>query len=259
MPNGPNIANIEDVRVALRGVMEVIGDGAGRLGLLLPDGSVRVAIVSFETLPDDSRQAEALVRWRMKEHLPYDPSEAKISYQVLWEDAGGVGLMVLGAKKSLLAEYADALGLKNGGPELILPATAALFPLLPESDGQGQLLIHVCSGWVTTAVTVARRLSFWRTKAVGGSPEDLANDVGAEVTRVLAGCRDHLHVEPEKVWLCARPPATAELGPVLAELISKEVTPLAPEAKSASALSETEQALLGSVGAPFAGLLANAR
>jgi len=268
LPNGPNIANLENLRLALRGVSEVIGNGGGRLGLLLPDGSVRTAILSFETLPDDPRQVDTLVRWRMKEYLAYPSDEAKVSYQILWRDAGGVGVMVLAAKQSLLAEYTDALGLKNGGPELILPATAALLPLLPDAD---QLLVHVCSGWVTTTVTAARRLALWRTKAVDGLPDDLANQVGAEVTRVLASCRDHLHVEPEKVWLCARGTGvspvsghgqdahTPELAPILAGLISKEVTPLASEPKWAEALPAAEQTVFQSVGAPFAGLLANAR
>ncbi|MGD0693591.1 MAG: hypothetical protein ABSB82_01925 [Terriglobia bacterium] len=259
LPNGPNITNVEEVRLALRGVTEVIGNGADRLGLLLPDGSVRVVILSFETLPDDPAQTMALVRWRMKENLPYPPEDAKLSYQVLWKEPQDVGLMVVAAKNSLLAEYADALGLKNGDPELVLPATAALLPLLSEAEFQGQLLVHVCSGWVTTVVMKGRRLSFWRTKAVGGAAQELANEVGFEVTRVLASSRDCLHVEPEKVWLCPRPPATTELGPVLAGLISKEVLILSPGAKPAAALSATEQAAFESVGAPIAGLIANLR
>ena len=259
VPNGPNIANAEALRLALRGVTEVIGNGTGRLGLLLPDGSVRVAILVFETLPDDPKQADALVRWRMKENLPYPPEEAKLSYQVLWNEPGDMGLMVLAAKISLLAEYSEALGLANGGPELILPASVALLPLVPETEGQGQLLVHVCSGWVTTVVMKGRRLSFWRTKAVTGSAEDLAREVGFEVTRVMASCRDCLHVEPEKVWLCARPPATPELGPALAGVISKEVSYLSPGAKPATALSAAEQVAFESIGAPVAGLISNGK
>jgi type IV pilus assembly protein PilM len=259
LPNGPNITDAEELRRAVRGVTEVIGNGAGRLGLLLPDASVRVAILTFETLPDDSNEANALVRWRMKESLPYPTDEANLSYQVLWKGPGEIGLMVAAAKKSLLAEYAGALGLENGGADLILPATAALLPLLPETEVQAQLLVHVCSGWVTTVVMKGTRLSFWRTKAASGTAEALSREIGFEVSRVLASTRDFMHVEPEKVWLCARPPATPELAPALAAIISKEVAHLAPAAKLASALPAAEHTVFESVGAPMAGLIANVR
>jgi hypothetical protein len=252
-PNAPNVSNVEELQRAFRGVTEVIGYKSGRLGLLVPDGSVRVAIMTFETLPDDPNEEETLVRWRMKENLPYPPEEAKLSYQLLWNDPGNVGMMVVAAKASLLAEYIGALGLRNGGPELILPATAALLPLMPESGDEGRLLVHVCSGWVTTVAMKGTRVRSWRTRAA----EDMAKDVASEVFRVLASCRDHLQFEVDKVWLCARPPATSELGPELASAISKEVLPLAPGAGDALKLSAAEQATFESFGAPLAGLIAN--
>jgi len=130
LPIEPNISNVNDLRLALRGVADVIGNGTGKLGLLLPDGSVRVVILTFDALPDDAEEAETLLRWRMKENLSYPLEEAKLSYQILWKDPGSVGVMAVAAKASLLAEYEGALGLKDGGPELILPATLALLPLL---------------------------------------------------------------------------------------------------------------------------------
>ena len=93
---------------------------------------------------------------------------------------------------------------------------------------------------------------------MGRAPGDLANDVASEVTRVLASCRDHLQFDVDKVWLCARPPATAELGPELARAISTEVLLLAPSAGDAVKLSAAEQATFDSLGAPLAGLIANA-
>jgi type IV pilus assembly protein PilM len=82
IPNGVNIANLEELRRALLGVSQVVGNGTGRLGLLLPDGAVRVLILDFEALPDDRGEAETLVRWRLKESLSFPPEEAKICYQV---------------------------------------------------------------------------------------------------------------------------------------------------------------------------------
>lgn len=258
LPNGPNITNSEQLRRALTGVAEVIGNGNRRLGLLLPDGSVRVTILKFETLSGDSQEVEALVRWRMKENLPYPPEEAKLSYQFLWSEPGDVGLLGVAAKSTMLAEYEEALGLKNGGPELILPSTVALLPLVPESEGEAQLLVHVCSGWVTAVLIKGSRVLSWRTKALdNAAPEDLGKDLASEVNRILASSRDRLQIEVERLWLCARPPATPELATELSRAILKEVRNLEPHAGLAATLPASERAVFDSVGAPVAGLISN--
>lgn len=260
LPNRPNITNEAGLREALRAVANVIGNGADRLGLLVSDATVRVGTLSFETLPDDPRETEALVRWKMRENLPCAPEEARVSYQVTWREPGRVELMAVAAKSSVLAEYELALSQMNGGPALILPATAALLPLLPEGEEGGQLLVHVCSGWVTTAVVEGSRLRSWRTRQVGrAAPEDLVRDVVSEATRVLASACDHMHVEVRRVWICARPPASAELVPELVHALSQEVVNLTPSADLAAALPDAERTLFERFGATVAGLILNAK
>lgn len=256
-PGGTNIAHVEHFRRAVQGVSDVLGNGRGRLGLLLPDASVRVAILIFEALEEDSKEAEALVRWRMKELLPYPTEEAKLSCQVLWKDPGNVGVMAVAARTSLLAEYQSALGLGNRGPELILPSTLALMPLLSEKEGDGQMLVHVCSGWVTTVVASGARILSWRNKELNGAPEDLTQDVAAEVSRVLASSHDHLQLVVNKVLLCARPPASRELAGELSRIIAKDVECLSPGPGPGSNLSPAETAVFDAVGTPIAGLMGN--
>jgi hypothetical protein len=258
VPNANNIANIEELRRAVTRVTELVGEGSHRVGLLVPDGSVRVVILTLETLAEDPREADTLVRWRMKETLPYPPEEAKISHQVLWNEPNSVGMLVVAARNSMLAEYEQALGSKNGGFELILPATVALLPLLPETETQVRLLVHVCSGGVTSVVVQGSRTRSWRTQAlVSTTPEEMVRDVSAEVARVLASTRDRLNIEVEKVLLCARPPARAQLARELGETIAKEIQNLVPEGGLGSALSPAEGGIFDSVGAPIAGLLTN--
>ena len=258
VPNADNIANIEELRRAVARVTELVGEGSHHVGLLVPDGSVRVVILTLETLAEDSREADTLVRWRMKETLPYPPDEAKISYQVLWNEPGSVGLLVVAAKNSLLSEYEQALGSKNGGFELILPSTMALLPLLSDTETQVRLLVHVCCGGLTSVVVQGSRVRSWRTHALGSTPaEEMVRDVSAEVTRVLASTRDRLNIEVEKILLCARPPAGAKLARELGETIAKEIQNLVPESRLGSALSTAEGGIFDSVGTPIAGLLTN--
>lgn len=259
-PAAANLADSAELVRALRGVTEVIGNGTARFGLLVPDGMVRVGLLSFETLPADRREADALIRWRMKENLPFPAEEARISYQVVSRETGGIDLVAVAARASVLGEYEAALEEVNGGSAsvLMLPASLALLPLLPESDARPQALIHVCSGWVTQVVVTGKHVSLWRTREVPGTdPVALLDGVATEVSRVLAASRDRQQIEIGRFWLCARPPATPALAAELGRALSREVEVLETDSSLASALPAEEQRLFGEYGATVAGLISN--
>jgi len=256
--NRSNIVNAEALRRAVRELGEVIGDGSGRYGLVVPDRAVRIGVIAFETLPDDLWEAESLVHWRMRANLPFNPGEARLTFQVLSREPGAVEVLAVAIKGSVLAEYEGLLDQMNGGPALILPATVTLLPLLPE-EGVGQLLVHVCAGCVTTAVVAGRRVCAWRDRELGHvAPGELTKEVASEAARVVASARDHLKMEMGRVWLCARPPATAELTSALAGAMACDVQILAPTPELAMALPSEDRRIFEHFGAPVAGLVANA-
>lgn len=256
-------ANLTDgatVRRAVNQVADTVGNGGGRLGLLLPDASVRVALLQFETLPDRRHEAEALVRWRMREVLPVDPEQVRACYEVLSRDKTAVEVLAVAASAAVLAEYESLLEGINGGAALILPATLALLPLLGGDRRGGQLLIHFCGGSVTTVVVSNDRLRFWRSRVLAeGPPETQRAEVAREAGRVLATCRDHMMLDLTDIWLCARPLASRELAEDVARELGKEVQTLSSGPVHAAALSSGEQDLVKRFGLTFAGLLANAR
>jgi hypothetical protein len=254
----PNLTDAEGLRAALRRVEEALGGSNGSFGLLLPDGAVRVGLLSFETLPDDPRQAQALVEWRMRDNLPCAPEEARLAYQELRHDEKGVELLVTAAKTSVLGEYEDLRESSNGGARLLLPATLALLPLLSASDAAGELLVHVCAGWMTSVVLEGGQLRAWRTGPLeGDAPEALAAEVAAEAGRVLASARDRQNVQIERVWLCERPRALPDFEQVLGRAVAAEVLRLEPAPALAAALSEPQRALFERYGTAVAGLLSN--
>jgi hypothetical protein len=256
----PNVANPAELQRAVREATEAVGGAAGRTGLLVPDPVVRVAILSFETLPDNRQEADALVGWRMKEFFPFPLEEARVSYQILRASPNGVELLAMAAKNSVLAEYEMAVNLTNGGPALTLPATAALLPLLAKDEDAGQLLIHVCSGWVTAVVVEGNRPRVWRTRNLGQlTAERLAQEVASEATRVEASARDHLQVRIARLYLCARPAASQELISSLAAAVSSTVDLLAPAPDLGAALPGAEEAVFQRFGATVAGVVSNSR
>lgn len=256
-PNKPNIADDAAMRRTIVEVAELVSNGGGRLGLLIPDLSVRVALLQFETLPEGRREAESLVRWRMREFLPFAPEEARISYQVLMKEPSSLEVLALAVRGSVLAEYEAALEGINGGAALVLPASVALLPLLPE-DAAGQLLLHLCPGALTAVVVTLNRVRYWRTRPLdAGAGTDSREEVAREAARVLATCQDHLNVPVQNVWFCARPPATVEMKDALAKTLGRELRPLAGSFAQATALPAGEREAFQHFGMPFAGLLAN--
>lgn len=256
-PSKPNLTDGDDLRRAVQEVAELVGNGNGRLGLIVPDRVVRAGVLSFETLPGDTAEAESIIRWRLRGNLPFPPEEARVSFQVVGRERGHVEVLAIAARVSVLAEYEAMLEPVNGRPVLTLPATAALLPLLPD-EGEPQILVHACAGWVTTVVVAAGRVCSWRTRDLARAPQaDWPGEVAFETARVMASCQDQLSVRIRRAWACARPPAPRELARALEGATSCEVGLLTPSAELAGNLTPEERSLFEHFGAPVAGLAAN--
>jgi hypothetical protein len=255
-PGRSNIIGAEAVRQAIRAATLAAGNGGGAAGLLVSDGAVRAAVLPFETIPENQKELEALVRWKMKQSLPCAPEEVRLSYQVAKREAGDFEVLAPAIKDSVVAEYESALE-ETRGFELILPVTAALLPLLP-ADAGAQLLMNVCSGWMTSVVVCGSRVCFWRTREIPqGAPEEERRGVLTEAARVIASSRDHLRLEISRAWFCLRPRKSAELSEQVSRAISQQVIPLEPDPQLGTPLHDQERAVFEELGAPLGGLLMN--
>jgi hypothetical protein len=255
----PNLAGVEELRAALEQVMEVIGCGDSRFALLVPDAVVRVSLLTFEAVPTKRQEFEALLCWRLKDHLPFSPEDARLSYQQNWRNEKEVEILVLAAKASVLGEYETELSTVGASTVLVLPSTAALLPLIPEDEGDPQLLIHVCAGWVTSTVVSGERLRFWRTRRLNTvDPQCLADEVLPEVARAFASMRDRFNLEIGSVWLSTRSQTPGPLAGKLESALERRVRTLPAVEAFGAALPAGEHEAFSSYGAPFAGLLQNA-
>jgi hypothetical protein len=156
-----------------------------------------------------------------------------------------------------VAEYEAAFETVSSGPALVLPATAALLPLLPAGGQGSQVLVHVCSGSVTTVVMVGDSISFWRNRLLGADTAEGDGEVVREIARVVATCRDHLKSEIEDLWIYVRPPATRSLDKEIGEATGRHVQLLTSPASHAATLPPAEKKILEGFGMTFAGLLEN--
>jgi len=254
--NKPNVTDGATLRRVVTEATQTTGHVGGKLGLLIPDVAARVALLQFESLPENRSDAESIVLWRMREFLPYPPEEARVTFQVLRKQSEVVEVLGVAVRSSVLADYESAMEGLNGGAATVLPASLALLPLLPEEAG-GQLLLHLSPGALTTAVVAANDLRYWRTRPLEGASAANSNELAREAARVLATCQDNLRVQIANVWFCARPRIASEVAQALAQALGRDLRPL-PHDMGVAGLPEAQRAKFDHYGIPFAGLLANA-
>lgn len=256
----PNFSKPEEISRMVAGVAKIIGGEKGPFGLLLPDGAVRVSVLEFETLPADRKEQESLVRWKMKPLLPFPVEDARMSFEFAPKDTGGMEVVVMAVKKSILAEYESALDSLNGEVRLVLPSTAALLPLLDEGAGAGEMLLNISPTQMTVVVVEGRQIRLWRNHSLSGksSSEGLAA-VSEEATRTLAASHDRLGLEVSNVRLCARPGVPESWVMELGQKLSREVESVVSDALPVRVkLSHEEGKILNEFGATVSGLVANA-
>jgi hypothetical protein len=257
-PTRSNIVNPKQLGQRVRAVSHPLGRG-GQLGLLLPDGVVRISILTFETLPSKPQERDALLRWRIKESLGFPPEQAALSYQITSAEPKSVEVLVLAVKREILAQYSAAIEAIGGATILILPVTLALLPLLAEDEPGGQLLVHIHSGWITTAVVTGGRLRFWRSRPLERSGRDSGiSEAASEAARAAASVRDRMKIEIQRAWYCARPGTGDGLAAALGEIAGHPANPLPLGRATGASLTPEEKPLFEAFGAPIAGLIANA-
>src|SRR3954471_4928633 len=54
-----------------------------KLSLLLPVSWFRMNIIELQTLPERANEADEVIRWSLRRTMPVDPSELRLSYEVL--------------------------------------------------------------------------------------------------------------------------------------------------------------------------------
>jgi hypothetical protein len=254
--NKPNVTNPAALQRTIERVVSLVGNGGDRLGLLIPDLSARVALLEFDALPDNPRDAESLVHWRMGEVLPFCLEEAHICYQVLSKRPGSVDVLAMALQDSIRAEYEAVVEGLSRRPVLVLPASVALLPLLPEGS-PGQLLLHLCPGSLTAIVVALNRVRYWRTLTLETESFASNGEVGREVTRVLAACQDHLKLPVQEIWFCARPPEADGMKDALAKILERELRSLPATLTTPETMPAAEAEIWQNFGTPFDGLVAN--
>ncbi|MGA7646543.1 MAG: hypothetical protein WBW01_08530 [Terriglobales bacterium] len=207
-------ANLRDagaIRQAIEGALASVGGRSRDVIAILPDTAVRVVLLDFETLPAKKDEAEAVVRFRLKKSLPFDPAEARISYHAHPAKKGvqAVAAVVL---NKVLEEYESAFRDAGYIPGVVLPSMLAA---IGAADAERPtLVVKVDARTISIAILDQEQLLLARTlenvRGVTSTGEQLAEEVYPSVVFF----QDTYNLNIERVYVAGLPDAGGA-GPAL--------------------------------------------
>jgi type IV pilus assembly protein PilM len=192
--------NVTDADELARVVRTLVPAGSGRgrrtAALILPDNSLRLAVLDFETLPPKDEDRLSLIKFRLKKTLPFDVDEAALSWFV---QTGNKALAAV-APVEVIARYEAPFRAAGLHPGLVTCSSLALLELLPR-DGS-QLVAHLSPGALTVLALRDGVVTLARTLELAANTTDYLDEVSADLYPTLIYLEDQAgHQRPDKLIL----------------------------------------------------------
>ncbi len=194
-----NITNAAALRDAISDALSAVGTRSRDVIAVVPDAAVRVTLLDFEELPDSRRDADPVVRFRLKKSLPFDVDQAALSYDIRRSN-GAIKAIAAVSPAAVLGEYESVFRDAGYNPGLIMPSMLAALGSVDASEPT--LVIKVDADTSNVAIVRNDDLLLYRTlenaRAAQVSADALADDIypslvffqdnyGLKVERILLG------------------------------------------------------------------------
>jgi len=147
---------------AVRKALEAVALKERQTTLVVPDASVRVLLLDFDTLPTKAGEALPVIRFRLKKLLPFDADEAVVSYQVMSSNKTAVHVLAVAIPREVVWEYESVVREAGFEPGAVMPSTLAACAGMAEMDAAA-LLVNAGESSVTTAIVQGGVLLLHRT------------------------------------------------------------------------------------------------
>jgi type IV pilus assembly protein PilM len=220
-------SNLRQRNDVASGIREALGDVAGRsrdVVAIVPDASVRVVLLDFDSLPTNRQEADSVVRFRLKKSLPFDVEKAKVSYHA--QTSGqGLRLVAAVALASVVEDYEAAFREAGYSPGVVLPSMLAALGAADAS--RATLVVKVDARTTSLAILDSGQLLLFRTlenaRGVAISGEQLAEEVYPSIVFF----QDTYHLNLERIAVAGVPESSgaaqalkAQTGAEVQELVS---------------------------------------
>jgi type IV pilus assembly protein PilM len=175
-----NVHGPEAVAAAIKSALDQVSSRTRSVTLVLPDTSVRVFVLDFDSLPPKLVEAVPVLRFRLRKMVPFDVEHAALSYQILVEEKTFVKVLATVMPGPILGEFEAAVRAAGYEPGAVLPSSLAALAALDTQEPV--LAANLSSSSLTTSIVNGQDLLLYRTLEL---PEDHGVRL-AEVQRSIA-------------------------------------------------------------------------
>lgn len=172
-PLADNILDAGALQEALKQALDAVGGTQRRCVLLVPDLVARIALLELDHLPARTEEADGLLRWRLKKDLPFDVSQAVLSYKVQPGRGTAHEVMAVVCLRSLLRQYEDCLVRLGVQPGWVTLSTLATLDCLDPSNTAPQLLVKRDHSSLSLAIVHRDAVRLFRSLPVTARERDL--------------------------------------------------------------------------------------
>ena len=163
----PAMTDRASVSAAIEQALEPIAERAKKVTVIVPDASVRVLLLDFDTLPAKTADVLPILRFRLKKLVHFEVDDAAISWQVLPKahDETAMRTVVAVMPAAVRAEYEDAVREAGYEPGAVLSSSLAALAAVPGEEPA--LLVNRNANCITTAIVRGTQLLLFRTIDLG--------------------------------------------------------------------------------------------
>jgi len=223
-------ANVERQPALCDALQSVLGDVAGKYKdviAILPDASVRVVLLDFDSLPDDHEEAKSIIRFRVRKTVPFNVDDALLSYDL---QPNGNACRVIAAlvPRAILHEYEGVFVQAGYAAGIIVPSIIATLGLVEVT--KPTLVVKVDMNTCTLALVHPNALLQIRTMEFPASEHSVSN-LSEQVFPTLVFHEDTFNTKVERILLTGIAATNGmgaslqqECGVVVEEVVSNGLT-----------------------------------
>jgi type IV pilus assembly protein PilM len=161
--------------------------------LLIPDNSVRLAILEFDKFPDKEEERRALVKFRLRKTIPFDVDEAMVSY---FQQNGG-SVLAAAVPVETVARFEAPLRTAGLQPGLVMPSSVAMLELVREKG----LVLVARRGSKVLSVFALRDgvVLLARVLELAATATDPMEEIVADLYPTMVYLEDQIGARPSKL------------------------------------------------------------
>jgi type IV pilus assembly protein PilM len=211
----PNVKAPDAIAEAIRRTLSQLPVRGRSITLVIPDSSVRVFVLDFDSLPTKAAEIDSVLRFRLRKMVPFEVEHAGVSCQLLSSSKSEIRLLVAVLPRPVLTEYEAVVRQSGYEPGAVISSSLATLANLETLEAA--LVANLTQQSLTTAITSGDDLLLYRTLDLPTNPAQRATEIRRGIAVAAAYFEDRLGARPEKLHF-----AGTIRGAEFAELIDEK-------------------------------------